>query len=121
MHVARNRAERLLTLNDRRHVHEYIEFMAYDPAVGHGVRTPLDPNIKYSKDDCPERVDIKLREQAWKSHGKLIHLSVSARPDLAHVVSVLGRYVHNPSEKLWAAYHRCGPPTIDIHRQVAVT
>ena len=106
MHITRNRAQHLLTLDGRRHVHAFIEFMGYDPALGHGVRTPLDPNVKFSKDDCPERIDLKLREQVWKAHGKLIHLSVSARPDLAHTVSVLGRYVHNPSEKLWAAYHR---------------
>ena len=29
-----------------------------------------------------------------------------ACPDLVHSVSVLGRYVHNPSEKLWNAYSR---------------
>ncbi len=42
----------------------------------------------------------------WTAHGKLIHLAVWSRPDLAHAVSVLGRYVHNPSQKLWLAYHR---------------
>ena len=36
----------------------------------------------------------------------MIHLSIWARPDLAHAVSVLGRYVHSPSENLWAAYDR---------------
>jgi hypothetical protein len=39
-------------------------------------------------------------------HGKLIYLVVWSRPDLAHAVSVLGRCVHNPSLKLWHAYHR---------------
>jgi len=33
-------------------------------------------------------------------------LSIWARPDLAHALSVLGRYVHNLSEKVWIAYHR---------------
>jgi hypothetical protein len=31
---------------------------------------------------------------------------VWSRPDLAYAVSVLGQYVHNPSQKLWLAYHR---------------
>jgi hypothetical protein len=47
-----------------------------------------------------------LREKVLAAHGILIHLSIWARPDLAHAVSVLGRYVHNPSEKLWAVYDR---------------
>ena len=33
-------------------------------------------------------------------------MSIWARPDLAHALSVLGRYVHNLSEKVWIAYHR---------------
>jgi len=40
------------------------------------------------------------------AHGILIHLSIWARTDLAHALSVLVRYVHNPSEKLLAAYDR---------------
>ena len=40
----------------------------------------------------------------WQAHGKLIQLAVLARPDLAHAVSVLSSYVHNPSVKLWEAY-----------------
>ena len=40
----------------------------------------------------------------WQVHGKLIQLAVLARPDLAHAVSVLSSYVHNPSVKLWEAY-----------------
>jgi hypothetical protein len=36
----------------------------------------------------------------------LLFLQKQNLPDLAHAVSVLGRYVHNPSQKLWLAYHR---------------
>ena len=53
-----------------------------------------------------ETIDTALRVKVWQAHGKLIHLAVWARPDLAHAVSVLGRYVHNPSVKLWEAYQR---------------
>ena len=37
---------------------------------------------------------------------ELIHMAIWARPDLAHCVSVLGRYVHNPSQKYLDAYLR---------------
>ncbi len=33
-------------------------------------------------------------------------MAIWARPDLAHCVSVLGRYVHNPSQKHLNAYLR---------------
>ena len=106
MHVTRNRAQRLLALDGRRHVYNYIHEMGYDPASTTTVTTPLDPNIVYSQEDCPAEVDVDLRAKVWAAHGKLIHLAVWSRPDLAHAVSVLGRYVHNPSQKLWLAYHR---------------
>ncbi len=106
MHVSRNRTRRTITLDGRRHVYDFIWHMGMDPHHGTPVRTPLDPHITYSKSDCPEHVDTALRDRVWKAHGKLIHLSVWCRPDLCHAVSVLGRYVHNPSQKLWDAYCR---------------
>ena len=32
--------------------------------------------------------------------------SSSSSPDLAHAVSLLGRYIHNPAQKHWDAYIR---------------
>ena len=106
MHVTRDKEKGLLSIDARRHVYDFIRFMGYDPLTGPTVSTPLDPHIKYSKEDCPQTVNVPLRDQIWAAHGKLIHLATWARPDLAHSVSVLGRYVHNPSLKHWAAYHR---------------
>ena len=106
MHVARDDAKNFLTLDLRRHTYEFIRSMGLDPLTSTSVSTPLDPNITYSKDDCPDEVDIALRDRVWSVHGKLIHLAIWGRPDLAHAVSVLGRYVHNPSEKLWQGYQR---------------
>ena len=106
MHVTRHRAQRLLALDGRRHVYNYIHEMGYDQKSTTTVTTPLDPNVVYSLEDCPAEVDVDLRAKVWAAHGKLIHLAVWSRPDLAHAVSVLGRYVHNPSPNLWLAYHR---------------
>jgi hypothetical protein len=106
MHVTRNRAHRFLTLDGRRHVHDYyIHEMGYDQKSTTTVTTPLDPNVIYSLEDCPAKVDVELRAKVRAAHGKLIHLTVWSRPDLAHAVSVLGRCIHNPSQKLWLAYH----------------
>ena len=71
-----------------------------------GVRTPLDRHEVYSKAESPPKIDVKLRDKVRLAHGKLIHLAILVRPDLVHSVSVLGRYAHEPSEKLWSAYSR---------------
>jgi len=68
------------------------------------VSTPLDPNVLFSKADCPAVIDAEIKERVLRAHGKLIHMVAWARPDLAHCVSVLGRYVHNPSQKHLDAY-----------------
>ena len=47
-----------------------------------------------------------MKTRILQAHGKLIHLAIWARPDLANAVSVLGRYIHNPSLKHWDAYIR---------------
>jgi hypothetical protein len=106
LHVARDEDRRYLCLDARRHVYEFIRHMDLDPHSSASVSTPLDPHVHYSKADCPDVVDTALRERIWSAHGKLIHLAVWARPDLAHAVSVLGRYVHNPSLKHWDSYVR---------------
>ena len=106
LHVARDADRHYLCLDARRHVYEFIRHMDLDPHGSASVSTPLDPHVHYSKADCPDVVDTALRERIWSAHGKLIHLAVWARPDLAHAVSVLGRYVHNPSLKHWESYVR---------------
>jgi len=80
--------------------------MGLVPNLDIGVSTPLDPHEVYWKADSPPEIQVKLRDKVRQAHGKLIHLAIWARPDLVHFVSVLGRYVHNQSEKLWSAYSR---------------
>ena len=106
LHVARDGLRQYLCLDARRHVHEFIRHMGLDPNSSTSVSTPLDPHVTYSKADCPAEVDVALRERTFAAHGKLIHLAIWARPDLAHSVSVLGRYAHNPSQKHWNSYVR---------------
>jgi len=105
-HVLYDKKKSLLTVDARRHVYSFINHMGLDPVLDVGVSTLLDPLEVYSKADSPPEIDVKLRDKVWQAHGKLIHLAIWARPDLVHSVSVLGRYVHNPSEKLCSACSR---------------
>jgi len=106
MHVLYDKKKDLLTLDARRHVYNFINHKGLDPDSDVGVSTPLDLHELYSKADSPPEIDVELRDKVWQAHGQLIHLALWARPDLVHSVSVLGRYVHNPSEKRWSAYSR---------------
>ena len=79
-------------------VYGFINHMGLDADSDVGLSTPLDPREVYSKMDSPPEIDVTLRDKVWQAHGKLI--------DLVHSISVLGRYVHNPSERLLNAYSR---------------
>jgi hypothetical protein len=106
MHVQRDRQKRVLSIDVRRHIYDFIRSMGLDPFSSASVSTPLDPNVTYSKADCPAEINAEIKERVLRAHGKLIHMAIWARPDLAHCVSVLGRYVHNPSQKHLDAYLR---------------
>jgi hypothetical protein len=73
--------------------------MGLDPFSSDRVSTPLDPNLSCSKADCPPTIDAEIKERVLRTHGKLIHMVIWAQPDLAHCVSMLSCYVHNPSQK----------------------
>ena len=106
MHVQRDRSKGVLSIDVRRHIYDFIRSMGLDPFSSASVSTPLDPNLSYSKADCPPTIDAEIKERVLRAHGKLIHMAIWARPDLAHCVSMLGRYVHNPSQKHLDAYIR---------------
>jgi len=93
MHVPHDKQKGLLTLDAQCNVYGFINHMGRDPNSDVGISKPLDPHEVYSKADSPSEIDIKLRDKVWQAHGKLIHLSIWACPNLVHSVSVLGRYV----------------------------
>ena len=57
--------------------------MGLDPFSSASVSTPHDPNVLFSKADCPPVVDAEIKERVLRAHGKLIHMAIWALPDLA--------------------------------------
>ncbi|CAL0303421.1 unnamed protein product [Lupinus luteus] len=65
------------------------------------VSTPLAAHFKLSLDLCPHTEE----EMERMSHipyvsvvGSLMYAMVCTRPDLAYVVSMVSRYMHNPGK-----------------------
>ena len=76
MHVQRDRQKRVLSIDVRRHIYDFIRSMGLDPFSSASVSTPLDPNVTYSKADCPTEINAEIKERvlrAWQidSHGYL--------------------------------------------------
>ena len=56
--------------------------------------TPIEPNHKLGK--AKDDVDVD-KEMYQRFVGRLIYLS-HTKPDIAHVVSVISQFMHNPKE-----------------------
>ena len=70
------------------------------------VSTPLAAHFKLSLDLCPvSDVDIEYMSRIPYSCvvGSLMYAMVCSRPDLAHVLSVVSRYMANPGKEHWNA------------------
>nr|GEX07819.1 retrovirus-related Pol polyprotein from transposon TNT 1-94 [Tanacetum cinerariifolium] len=63
------------------------------------VPTPLAPHFKLSSHECPKSKEDKedtSRVPYSSAADRLMYAMVCTRPDLAHAVSVVSRYMHNP-------------------------
>ena len=52
--------------------------------------------------DATAKVDAPFREAV----GALMHLTTTARPDIAYAVSIVSRFMENPQEEHWVAVKR---------------
>nr|GEU55404.1 retrotransposon protein, putative, Ty1-copia subclass [Tanacetum cinerariifolium] len=70
------------------------------------VPTPLAPHFKLSSHKCPKSEEDKediSRVSYSSAVGSLMYVMVCTRPDLAHAVSLVSRYKHNPGKMHWEA------------------
>jgi hypothetical protein len=69
------------------------------------VATPLDPNVRLSKLDCPDVVDPLVHRKYGSIVGCLSYLVNMTRPDLAFSFSQLSKFLQCPGDAhLVAAY-----------------
>nr|GFA54552.1 retrovirus-related Pol polyprotein from transposon TNT 1-94 [Tanacetum cinerariifolium] len=70
------------------------------------VSSPLTPNFKLTDKDCPSsKKNVKKMDRVPYASvvGSLMYVVVCTRPDLAHAVGVVSRFLSNPGKKHWEA------------------
>jgi len=70
------------------------------------VSTPLAAHFKLSKEMCPKTQDDEeyMSKVPYQSVvSSLMYAMVCTRPDIAHVVGVVSRYMSNPGKQHWLA------------------
>jgi hypothetical protein len=70
------------------------------------VSTPLASHFKLTKEMCPktqEEIEYISKVPYSSTVGSLMYAMVFTRPDIAHAVGVVRRYMNNPSKEHWEA------------------
>ncbi|XP_057550530.1 secreted RxLR effector protein 161-like [Amaranthus tricolor] len=71
-----------------------------------GVPTPLASYLKLSKRLCPQtkaKEEQMVRIPYTSAVGSVMYAMVCSRPDIAHAVSLVSRYMSNPGKGHWEA------------------
>lgn len=107
MKVERDVTNGTLFLHQRLYTEKVLKTFNMDTCKP--VSSPEDANIKLSRDDSPSpshddydaHVDEMRRTPYAAVVGSLLYLSICTRPDIAHSVHVLTRFMHNPGRAHW--------------------
>ena len=104
MEITRDRKNRRLWLSQERYVERILE--RFNMKEAKPVTTPLGGHCKLSKSSCPstEEENKKMVVIPYSSAvGSLMYAMVCTRPDIAHAVGVVSRFLSNPGKQHWEA------------------
>ena len=104
MEITRDRKNRRLWLSQERYVERILE--RFNMKEAKPVTTPLGGHYKLSKSSCPstEEENKKMAVIPYSSAvGSLMYAMVCTRPDIAHAVGVVSRFLSNPGKQHWEA------------------
>ena len=95
MRITRDRKNRKLTLSQGEYIEKVLQrFIMQNEKQ---VSTPLTSHFKLSKEMCPKmQEDINYMSKVPYSSmvGSLMYAMVCTRPDIAHAVEVVSRYMY---------------------------
>jgi hypothetical protein len=104
MRIIKDRANCTLKISHTVYVNKILSRFSMDGAKS--VSTHLESHFKLTKDQSP-KMD---QEKAYMSKvpyasaiGSLMYAMICTRPNIAHVVGVVSRYISNPGKQHWEA------------------
>lgn len=102
MKILRDRKARKLWLSQQQYVDRVLE--RFNMKGAKPVSTPLANHFKLSRVSCPTSQDEKEAMVAIpysSAVGSLMYAMVCTRPDIAHAVGVVSRFLSNPGKEHW--------------------
>jgi hypothetical protein len=102
--IDRERPARTLHLSQRQYTLDLLDCFSF--ADCSPVSTPLDPSSRLDMSQCPQTPedDEFMCDKPYVSAvGALMYLAIATRPDIAHAVGVLCRFMSKPGPAHWKA------------------
>jgi transposase InsO family protein len=102
--ITRDRGAKKLHMSQEQYIEKVLRRFNMDKAKV--VSSPLTTNFKLTEADCPsskEDVEEMDRVPYASAVGSLMYAMVCTRPDIAHAVGVVSRFMSNPGKKHWEA------------------
>lgn len=104
MRIVRRREERKIFLSQEKYILKVLQRFKTENAKV--VSSPLPPGVKLSREQCPSTCEKKeyMQKVPYSSAvGSLMYAMICTRPDIAHAVSVVSRFLSNPGKEHWNA------------------
>jgi hypothetical protein len=104
MKIARNREERTLKLSQDEYIGKVLKRFNMEGAKP--VSTPLAGHFRLAKGQSPstqEERNAMTKVPYASAVGSLMYAMVCMRPDIAHAVGVVSRFMQNPGREHWNA------------------
>lgn len=105
--VTRDRKNRTITLSQKSYIDAILARFNFTDAKPLSI--PMDPNVAFSKDQCPTTADeiARMRRIPYREAiGSLMYASVGTRPDISFAMSTLSQFLDNPGQAHWEAVKR---------------
>ena len=102
MKILRDQAKGVLHLSQRKYIEKVLQRFSMEDAKD--VSTPFSSQFKLSKRLCPQtkaKEEKMVRIPYTSAVGSLMYAMVCSRPDVAHAVSLISRYMSNPGKGHW--------------------
>jgi hypothetical protein len=104
MRITKDRKNCKLTLSQGEYIEKVLErFRMKNEKL---VSTPMAIHFKLTKEMCPktrEELEYMSKVPYSSAVGSMMYAMVCTRPDIAHAVGVVRRYMNNPGKEHWEA------------------
>eukprot|EP00253_Pinus_taeda_P021799 PITA_21799 len=102
MEIKREHAKRKLWLKQRKYVETILQ--RFNMQDSKPVKVPIPIGVRLSAENCPktqEEEEDMSRVPYASAFGSLMYAMVYTRPNIAHVVGVLSRFMSKPGKEHW--------------------